>query len=282
MWRALLALLLGGGLLAGACSDGANGPSTSNTSTSAPGAATTGPTSSTSTTSTPPRPTTSTSTTFTVPTTTAPVAPARRIYGGNPDRRDVALTFDAGSDAGFTAMILDTLRAHRIVGTFSITGRWAEANPGLLRRIAAEGHQLMNHSYDHRSFTGRSTGAAALSFDARRDEIERTDAAVARIAGVGLAPWFRPPYGDVDASVDADLGRLGYAYDVLWTVDSLGWDGLGAEQIARRCLDRAEPGAIYLFHVGSASLDAVALDAVIRGLRQRGYGFRSVRELLAP
>jgi peptidoglycan/xylan/chitin deacetylase (PgdA/CDA1 family) len=215
-----------------------------------------------------------------VTTTTAPAGPALRIYGGNPGRREVALTFDAGSDVGFTSRILQTLHSERITASFSVTGRFAEANPDVLRRIVAEGHHLMNHSYDHRSFTGLSTGTAPLTFAERRQEVERTDAAVRRITGVHLAPWFRPPYGDVDDSVDTDLGVLGYRYDVLWTIDSLGWRGLTASQITTRCLDRAEPGAIYLFHVGSASQDAAALPPVIDGLRRLGYTFGSVPEVL--
>jgi peptidoglycan/xylan/chitin deacetylase (PgdA/CDA1 family) len=211
---------------------------------------------------------------------TAPEGQARRIYGGNPHRRAVALTFDAGSDAGYAGRILDVLAAEHVTATFSVTGRWAESNPDLVRRIAAAGHQLMNHSYDHRSFTGVSTRSAPLTSAQRREEVERTDAIVSGLIGHGLAPWFRPPYGDTDTSVDADLGAFGYGFDVLWTVDSLGWKGLPAPEITTRCLDRAEPGAILLFHVGSASQDAAALPSVIAGLRAAGYGMRSVADLL--
>lgn len=192
----------------------------------------------------------------------------------------MALTFDAGSDCGFAAQILDTLAAEGIPATFGMTGRWAEANPDLVRRMVDEGHLLVNHTYDHRSFTGLSTGAAPLTAAERLDELTRADQAVAAITGSSMAPWFRPPYGDVDASVNADLGAAGYRYDVLWTVDSLGWKGLGAADIETRCLDRAGPGVIYLFHVGSQSQDAAALPDLISGLRDRGYGFVRVDGLV--
>ena len=91
-----------------------------------------------------------------------------------------------------------------------------------------------------------------------------------------------PPYGDYDASVNADLFARGYLYNVLWTVDSLGWDGLAATDIVRRCLDRAEPGAIYVFHVGAASEDAAALQPIIDGLRGTGYSMTTVSDLIAP
>ncbi|MDP2673521.1 MAG: hypothetical protein Q8Q00_01280 [Dehalococcoidia bacterium] len=91
-----------------------------------------------------------------------------------------------------------------------------------------------------------------------------------------------PPYGDYDASVNADLYARGYLYNVLWTVDSLGWDGLAAAEIVRRCLDRVQPGAIFVFHVGSASEDAAALQPIIDGLRETGYSMTTVSDLIAP
>ena len=68
---------------------------------------------------------------------------------------------------------------------------------------------------------------------------------------------------------------------MLWTVDSLGWQGLSAAAITTRCLDRTVPGAILLFHVGAASQDAAALPAILAGLRQRGYEFGTVADVIA-
>ena len=48
-----------------------------------------------------------------------------------------------------------------IRATFGMTGKWAQANPDLVRRMAADGDQLMNHTWDHRSFTGLSTRTRA-------------------------------------------------------------------------------------------------------------------------
>ena len=183
----------------------------------------------------------------------------------------VFLTFDAGSDTGFTAQILDTLKASGIAAAFGVTGRWAEQNPDLVRRIAQEGHTVINHSYDHPSFTGRSTNLPSLTQAERWEQLDETESIIQRLAGVSTKPYFRPPYGDYDDSVNADLYARGYLYNVIWTVDSLGWNGLAADEIVERCLSLAEPGAIYVFHVGSASQDAPALQRIIDGLRQMGY-----------
>ncbi len=199
---------------------------------------------------------------------------------GNPGRRMVALTFDAGADRGYAERILNTLRDTGVRASFGMTGRWAEQNPDLVRRMVAEGHELINHTYSHASFTGYSPGTRALTAEERRREIERTEAVLATIAGVRLKPYFRPPYGDSDNAMLGQLGQLGYAYSVMWTVDSLGWNGYTAGQIVQRCVSRAVPGAILLFHVGADSQDAVALPELIRQLRANGYSFGTVSDVL--
>jgi peptidoglycan-N-acetylglucosamine deacetylase len=194
----------------------------------------------------------------------------------------VALTFDAGADRGNAAAILDTLRANGVKASFGMTGRWAEQNPDLVARMAAEGHQLINHTYDHASFTGYSPGTPPLTATERQREIERAETIIQSVAGVPAQPYFRPPYGDYDAAMLAQLGQLGYAYSVMWTVDSLGWNGYSAARIVTRCVAGAAPGAILLFHVGSDSQDAAALPAIIQQLRAAGYTFGTVADVLAP
>jgi peptidoglycan/xylan/chitin deacetylase (PgdA/CDA1 family) len=66
----------------------------------------------------------------------------------------------------------------------------------------------------------------------------------------------------------------------MWTVDSLGWKGVGADAVAARCLERAEPGAIYLFHVGRDADDAAAFQRIVDGLRAAGYGFDTAEALV--
>jgi len=209
------------------------------------------------------------------PTPGAPAAVVRSV-----DSSSVILTFDAGSDAGYTAQILDTLDAEGIRASFGITGEWAEENPGLVQRIAAEGHAFINHSYDHGSFTGFSDGRQPLAQAERWAQLDETDAVIQRETGKTSRPYFRPPYGDYDASVNADIGARGYRYNVMWTVDSFGWRGISAAEITARCLDLAEPGAIYIFHVGSSSQDGPALPDVIAGLRAAGYSFAHLPDVL--
>lgn len=185
------------------------------------------------------------------------------------------LTFDAGADRGFTVQILDTLARNGIKASFGMTGVWAEQNPDLIRRIHNDGHHLMNHSWNHPSFVG-------LTSAQRADQLKRTEDLIRSQVGVDMRPYFRPPYGEYNDSVLADLAANGYTINVMWTTDTLGWNGLSAAQITQRVLDQAVPGGIVLMHVGAASQDAAALQPMIDQLRARGYSFKSVRDFIEP
>lgn len=201
--------------------------------------------------------------------------PAGSISRGLTDRKLVSLTFDAGADRGYAGSILDTLATKGVTASFGMTGTWATANGDLIQRIAREGHHLINHTRTHRSFTGMNTGAAALTPAERLDELETTEGSLKALTGAGTKPWFRPPYGDYDSGVLRDIAANGFKHNLMWTVDSLGWNGLTRDQIVSRILSQHGNGYIYLFHVGSDSQDGPALPQIIDGLRAKGYGFGS-------
>jgi len=211
----------------------------------------------------------------TVPPTTGPHAgqPSKVVWQLPTSQLVVAITFDAGSDLGFTNAVLDTLRDKGVHATFGITGAWAAAHPDAVRRMVAEGHQVMNHSYSHRSFTGASAANPLLTAADRQADLAKAEATLGALIGCSTMPFWRPPYGDTDASVLADVGAAGYRYTIMWTVDSGGWKGLPADEIVNRVTSKATPGAILAFHVGSASQDSAALARIIDQLRGDGYAF---------
>ncbi|MCC6315766.1 MAG: polysaccharide deacetylase family protein, partial [Thermomicrobiales bacterium] len=119
---------------------------------------------------------------------------------GTNDRLEVALTFDAGSDLGYTSEILDVLQQEGIKVTFGMTGTWAEQNPEMVQRMVAEGHQLVNHSYSHPSLTGANTGEPPMTYDEIAEQYGHAEQIVRDLAGYEMKPFFRPPYGDYDAT----------------------------------------------------------------------------------
>jgi peptidoglycan/xylan/chitin deacetylase (PgdA/CDA1 family) len=204
------------------------------------------------------------------------------VRTGVTSRRSVALTFDAGADPGHTAGILAVLRAEGVRASFGITGRWAQENATLLQAIAADGHQFINHSYSHESFTGFSTDSPPMTFEERSLELSRTETTVFRLTNRSTRPWFRPPFGDLDASVESDVATLGYPYIAMWSIDTFGWRKATADEIVERTLSLAAPGAVVIMHVGIESQDAAALPRVIEGLRAQGYGLETMDEIIVP
>jgi len=204
----------------------------------------------------------------------------RVVTQGPSTGRSVALTFDAGADRGYASRILGVLERAHIHATFGMTGRWALANPDLVRRMARDDDAFMNHTYDHQSFTGLSSRLAPLTAAQRVWEVVHAETIIEHVAHRKARPYFRPPFGDYDTATLPLLRRLGYRFLVMWTVDSLGWQHLPAASIVRRCLDAAHPGAIILMHVGIQSQDAIALPTLIHDLHGRGYGFATVPSLL--
>jgi peptidoglycan-N-acetylglucosamine deacetylase len=191
----------------------------------------------------------------------------------------VALTFDAGADRGYAEDILDTLAAEQVPATFGMTGLWAQSWPDLVERMAAEGHMVINHTYDHRSFTGLSDRLGGLSASRRQDEVLQADQIIAPLIGHTTCPWYRLPYGDGDGRIPAQMAELGYTQQVGWTIDTLGWRGARTQDIVARSLRLAAPNAVYVMHVGIQSRDGLALPQVIDGLRDMGYGFATVAAL---
>lgn len=281
----LLTLLLVLALLSGSCGPAGEpdvtatltvptSPSTTPESTSAP--ATTSTTFDPTTTTTTAPTTTTMSTTTTIPTTTtsAPqVAAAVVVTRVQTSERVVALTFDAGSDRGYAAEILDALASHDIKASFGMTGTWAESNPDILHRIVDEGHALLNHTYDHPHME-------TLSTEQRLWQLARAEEIINGVTGTTTKPYFRPPYGSYNNQVLIDVGSAGYRYSVMWTVDCLGWKGLPPSEVAARCESALQPGAILLMHVGAASTDYAALEDIIAAIDQGGYRYATIPELL--
>lgn len=199
-------------------------------------------------------------------------------------RKEIALTFDCGADRGNTEDILNILDEYGIKGSFGMTGLWAEANPDLALRMAQEGHMIFNHTYTHQSFTGFSTDSGDPGTEFRINEIEETAQVVAEITGgYDMRPYWRPPYGDFGPQTLADMASIGYGITVMWTVDTLGWNGMTGPQVLERCLDTLQPGQIVLMHVGAqAPGDFEALPDYIEQAEAQGYALVSVDQLVQP
>ncbi len=189
----------------------------------------------------------------------------------------VALTFDACPTShvpGFSPDIADQLQAAGIPATFFISGRWAEAHPAELARLASVPFfEIALHGYRHRHLR-----AGAL--DGAVEEIEDGRAALQHL-GQAPQPLFRPPYGDHPALL-ADAARRAGVTAVLWDVAPGDPDPHEtARDLERSVLAHVQGGSIIVMHVnGRGVATAAALPAIIAGIQRRGLQFVPVSELV--
>ncbi|BAJ32712.1 putative hydrolase [Kitasatospora setae KM-6054] len=183
----------------------------------------------------------------------------------------VALTFD-GSPGEPTGEVLDLLAEHHGLGTFFLEGRDLDRYPELVRRIAAEGHAVGDHTWTHARLTEATD-------DRVRDELGRTADAIERLTG-RRPTLMRPPEGRTDDRVSRISRELGLA-QVLWTVTARDYATDDSGLIARRVLDGVARDGIVLLHPLHAGT-VPALPAILDGLAARGYTLVTVDQLLAP
>ncbi|HEX5905948.1 MAG TPA: polysaccharide deacetylase family protein, partial [Propionibacteriaceae bacterium] len=196
---------------------------------------------------------------------------------------EVALTFDAGADTGYAPEILDLLRDEGIKASFGMTGVWAQANPELVQRMVAEGHQLINHTWDHSSLTGANTQMPPKTPEQVAQQLTDTEAVVRDLTGYEMRPYFRPPYGDYDEATLSYLYDNGYSQTIWWTCDTRGWAGWGAQEIIDYCTTNIAEDEILLLHVGAAAVgDFEALPGLIQFFRDTGYSFVTIEQMLQP
>jgi peptidoglycan/xylan/chitin deacetylase (PgdA/CDA1 family) len=157
--------------------------------------------------------------------------------------RYVALTFDDGPDPRWTPQVLELLDRHDTKATFCVVGQLAEAYPGLVRRIAAAGHTLCNHSWDHDvALGGRPPGQI-------RADLRRTTAAIQRAAPGIRVSYYRQPGGAWTQRVVRVAAELGMS-SLHWAVDPQDWSRPGAGAIADAIATGTAAGGIVLLHDG--------------------------------
>ena len=183
----------------------------------------------------------------------------------------VALTFDDGPNPEATPAILDALAARGVRATFFVLGRHAERWPGLVARLAAEGHAIGNHGYYHRKLHFKSPRYV-------RDDLTLGTRAIEQASGV-RPRLFRAPHGFRSPWVTAIAHSLGQR-TVGWSLGVWDSDRPGVEAIAHRTVDGARPGSILLLHDGDGydpggdrSQTARAVPLIVDRLLDAGYRF---------
>ncbi|MCM6772162.1 polysaccharide deacetylase family protein [Nocardia sp. CDC159] len=186
------------------------------------------------------------------------------------DEKLVALTIDDGPTER-TPQILAALAAQQVPATFYLVGRELDTQPQYGAAIAGAGHELGNHGYTHRRMVLVSTATV-------REEVERTDAAIARTGYTGPVT-FRPPYGKKLYALPSYLSEHG-RITVMWDVEPDARGGASADRIVADTLADVRPGSIILLHAMYQSESLAAIPRIVSELRGRGYQFVTVSHLM--
>jgi len=199
-------------------------------------------------------------------------------WHGDPSEKKIALTFDDGPNEPYTSEILKVLKDNNMHATFFMVGKNVERYPDIARAIAAAGHAIGNHSYDHRDLLKRTNTQI-------QDEILKTEKAITDATGQRTT-LFRPPYGSRNALTVEEIRKLGYVV-VEWSVSAEDWRKPGTDKIVKNVMAGAGNGAIILMHDGDKwrhgsdrSQTVAALPQIIAQLRAAGYEFVTIPELL--
>lgn len=192
----------------------------------------------------------------------------------------VALTFDDGPSREWTAPILDELKKLHVKATFFMIGQHVEQYPDLARRVAREGHEIGNHSYDHH-------GIFFFTKDELDKEVGYAEEVIRSVTGI-TTHLFRPPKAWITDDEKKWLNEEGYSV-VLWTLNSKDWVTFDDKYILKYLLRRVEPGDILLFHDsggvfgierGDRHETVKTIPRLVEELRKKGYRFVTVSELL--
>lgn len=176
----------------------------------------------------------------------------------------VALTFDDGPDRIHTPALLSVLKKHRAHASFFVIGNKVAGHEDIIRRIAAEGHDIGNHSWAHPNMT-------KLTVPQMDAEFNQTQAALVA-AGVQAPHLFRPPYGKQN---DVLASRIPVSR-ILWNVDPHDWAARAPEQIAADLLAAVRSGAIVVMHdTNDTAADTLAIESL-----SKSYKLVTVTKLL--
>lgn len=188
--------------------------------------------------------------------------------------KNIYITFDNGYEQGYTESILAILKKHDVPATFFVTGHYVASEPKLVQQMVEDGHIIGNHSYSHPDFT-------KMNKQAIKKELDRLESEVAKVTNQKETVYVRPPRGTFNENTLKWMDELGYIH-VFWSVAFKDWEvnrQQGWKYAYNQIMKQAHPGAIVLLHTVSED-NASALEKAIVDLKDRGYKFKSLDELM--
>lgn len=201
------------------------------------------------------------------------------FYQGSQSDKVVALTFDDGPNPPYTLELLDLLDRYQVPATFFLIGQNVASYPEVAKEIARRGYVIGSHTYSHSDLLKLTDTQVAWEMDQANTVIEQI---------TGLRPdLLRPPHGFRDPLVLTKAAERRLTV-IQWSVMAEDWKKPGVETIVNRVVDSIQNGSIVLLHDGDGTVPGgdrsqtvAATQIIIQLLRQQGYRFVTVKDLLA-
>lgn len=196
-------------------------------------------------------------------------------YIGDTNQKVIYLTFDAGYENGYTAAILDALKKHNVHATFFLVGNFINTSPELVKRMAAEGHNVGNHTYSHPNM------ASISSRETFQKELESLEKCFEDTTGQKMIKFYRPPQGKYSVSNLQMAKDMGYK-TFFWSLAYVDWYNdkqPSKEEAFKKLLGRIHPGAIVLLH-STSKTNSEILDELLTKWEEMGYTFGTLNDLV--
>ena len=196
------------------------------------------------------------------------------IYKVESEEKQLALTFDISWGEERALPILDILKEQSIgKATFFVSANWAERHPEVVERIVEDGHELGSHGLQHKHYT-------EWDDEQIRKDVQNAHRILQDVSGK-VPKYLRPPNGSFNKRVIKTIQALNYEV-IHWSVNSNDWKNPGVEKIVQNVISNISNGDIILMHASdSAKQTEEALPIIIKELKDKGYSFRSISELLS-
>jgi peptidoglycan/xylan/chitin deacetylase (PgdA/CDA1 family) len=193
-------------------------------------------------------------------------ASGQPLYYLDDGHKVIALTIDDGPSPVYTPQVLQVLEKYGVRATFSMVGQNVDYYPGVARDVAAAGHTIINHTWNHANLTSLSATAQLAQINRATDAIH---------AATGVRPrMFRAPYGawSRQALTYCAAEKL---LPLDWSVDPRDWARPGVSEIVTTIMKTTKTGSIILEHDGGGNRaqTVAALKTVIPRLLDEGYHF---------
>jgi len=202
----------------------------------------------------------------------------RTFIGAGRGSRLLALTFDDGPNDPWTPRLLEILARHQVHATFFLIGRYVAKRPEIAQQVAAAGHVIGNHTWDHPNLIFASAREVETQIKRCAQVLEQTVGSHSNL--------FRPPFGGRTPQALRGVRRCGLV-PVLWSLSGWDWEAKSAGEVENKVMGSVEGGEVILLHDGGhrqlgadRSYTVTAVDHLIARCRDQGFHFVTVPEMM--